>query len=175
MIDLIILSILLAGPQHGYALKKRAGVVLGVPELHNNVIYPLLNRFIKRSWVSKKETAGERGQTKQVYSLTAAGRRALLDQLTEFDKKQALSEHEFHLRVAFFGLLPGEARRKILAERMAVLERRDQHLKLLKSAETLSGFNAEVVDFRQRQLQSEMQWIRKLSRLKSRSSGQEQL
>src|SRR5579884_2138594 len=105
MTDIIILAILLDGPQHGYALKKRAGLVLGQRELHNNTVYPLLNRFIERGWVSQKEREGERGQTRLVYSITPAGRRELIERLSQFDEKQAFSENEFHLRVAMFQLL----------------------------------------------------------------------
>jgi len=168
MNDLIVLAILLDGPQHGYALKKRAGVILGQPELHNNIVYPLLNRFIEQGWVSCKETGGERGQTRQVYSLTATGRRHLIARLSEFDEKQAYSEREFHLRVGLFELLPAEVRRRILAGRESVLERRDEHLKRLQKSEKLSGFNAEVVGFHRRQVEAEREWIRKLSRLRSR-------
>jgi len=168
MTDLIVMSILLAGPHHGYALKKRAGLVLGQRELHNNVIYPLLNRFIKSGWVTRKEVDGERGQTRQVYSLTAAGRRALVEQLSSFSEKQAYSESEFHLRVALFELLPHQMRQRILAVRTALLEKREGHLKALQVAEKLGNFNAEVVAFRRKQVRAELGWIRKLSRLKSR-------
>lgn len=168
MTDLILLAILLDGPQHGYALKKRAGLVLGKPELHNNLVYPLLNRFIKQGWVSRKETGGERGQTRQVYSLTVAGRRVLVERLSEFNEKQAYSENEFHLRVSLFALLSSDVRQRILDARAALLERRDRHLKLLQESEKLAGFNAEVVGYGRRQAQSELRWIRKLSRLRTR-------
>ena len=169
MNDLIVLAILLAGPQHGYALKKRAGLVMGNRELHNNIIYPMLERFIKRGWVSRREAEGERGQTRQVYSLTSAGRKALIEHLSEFDLKHALSENEFHLRVGLFELLPPDSRDHILQARSAVLRERDEHLKSLRAAERLSGYNAEVVVFRRQQIESELKWIRKLSRLKSRT------
>jgi len=168
MADLIILAILLAGPQHGYALKKRAGLVLNQPALHNNTIYPLLNRFIERGWVSRKETDGQRGQTRQVYSLTRAGRDELIERLSAFDDKQARSENEFHLRVSLFELLPSETRQSILAARTAVLDQRDDHLHRLQKSERLSGFNAEVVAYKRQQIESEIQWIRKLSRRRSR-------
>jgi DNA-binding PadR family transcriptional regulator len=169
MTDLIILAILTAGPVHGYALKKRAGLVLGQPELHNNIIYPMLNRFIEQGWVKRKEANGERGQTRQVYSITAAGRAALVEKLSEFGEKQAYSEKEFHVRVGLFELLPPDARNRILAARRGVLERREAHLALLQESEKLGGFNAEVVGFTRRQVQSEMEWIRKLSRMRART------
>ena len=65
MNDLLLLSLLLAGPQHGYALKKRAGLISGQPAMHNNLVYPLLRRFVENKWVKQKVAAGERGQTRQ--------------------------------------------------------------------------------------------------------------
>jgi len=77
MNDLLLLSLLLAGPQHGYALKKRAGFISGQPSMHNNLVYPLLRRFVENKLVKQKATAGERGQTRLMYSLTTLGRRVL--------------------------------------------------------------------------------------------------
>ena len=169
MTDLIILSILLSGPHHGYALKKRAALVLGKRELHNNLVYPLLKRFIRQGWVKVREAEGERGQTRQVYSLTAAGRSALIERLAEFNGTQAYSEDEFQMRVAFFSLLPADARQRILDARSAVLNKQHEHLKALQAQEELAGFNAEVVAFRARQIHAELQWIRKLSGSKPRT------
>jgi len=168
MNDLIILAILLDGPQHGYALKKRAGLVLNQPELHNNIVYPLLNRFIAQGWVKKKEMEGERGQTRQVYSLTAAGRQELVRRLSEFDDRQAHSESEFLLRVSLFGLLPSAVKERILNTRAALLDRRNQHLGRLQKSEELVGFPAEVVAFNRSQVQAELKWVKKLARLRSR-------
>ena len=106
MTDLIILSMLLPGPKHGYQLKHEAGMVFGQEALHNNLIYPLLRRFLKDGWVSKKEVPGERGQTRQQYSLTAHGRRVLLERLSQFNEADAASDKEFRSRVGLFELLP---------------------------------------------------------------------
>jgi DNA-binding PadR family transcriptional regulator len=42
----MILALLLEAPQHGYALKKRAGLISGSADMHNNLVYPLLRRFV---------------------------------------------------------------------------------------------------------------------------------
>ncbi len=164
MNDIIILSLLLPGPLHGYALKKRAGFVLNHPELHNNTVYPLLNRFIRQGWVRKKEEAGERGQTRLVYSLTRQGRAELIRRLSEFTEKQAHSEHEFHLRVGLFQLLPSRERVRILETRAQVLSERGEHLAALEQQFQLKGFNAEVVSYRRSCVDSELQWIKKIAR-----------
>ena len=169
MIDIIMLSTLLAGPQHGYALKKSASLILNQPELHNNTVYPLLERFIGQGWVRKKNDAGERGQTRHVYSLTPAGRSEVIARLSEFNEKQASSDAEFRLRVGLFGLLTSQARRRILEARALALERRDQHLSSLQQSFPLTGFNAEAVRFSREQITNELRWIRKLSRMHPRA------
>src|SRR5580704_6105500 len=103
MNDLIVLAILAEGSQHGYALKKQAGLALGQPDMHNNLVYPLLRRFVAQKWVTQRKTPGERGQTRQVYSLTPLGRNALVDRLRRFDR--ASSAEAFRLRIGLFELL----------------------------------------------------------------------
>src|SRR6266705_869876 len=99
MSDLILLANLLDGPKHGYALKKQVGLVSGKSEMHNNLVYPLLRRFVESGWVSKRKGAGQRGQTREIYALTNKGRQELLRRLRHFTSKEAASEHSFHLRV----------------------------------------------------------------------------
>src|SRR3984957_20717719 len=41
--------------------------------LHNNLVYPLLRRFVENSWVAKRTTDGRCGQKRDLYALTAKG------------------------------------------------------------------------------------------------------
>jgi DNA-binding PadR family transcriptional regulator len=65
MNDLFLLANLLDDPKHGYALKKQVGLISGQEEMHNNLVYPLLRRFVESGWVRKRQGAGERGQTRE--------------------------------------------------------------------------------------------------------------
>ena len=100
MTDLIILGMLFDGPQHGYRLKQNAGVIFGHGELHNNLVYPLLRRFMANKWVTKKTVPGERGQNRQQYAITALGRQRLVDRIREFSEQDARSKD--HLRARRF-------------------------------------------------------------------------
>src|SRR5450432_2283478 len=102
MNDLILLAAFLSGPQHGYALKKQVGLISGKPQMHNNLVYPLLRRFVESGWVSKRQAQGQRGQTRELYSLTAKGRQELLRRLGEFTEKQAGSPRNFTSALASF-------------------------------------------------------------------------
>ena len=60
MSDLLVLATLLRGPTHGYALKEQIGMITGQGDLHNNLVYPLLRRFVAEGWVTRRTVNGER-------------------------------------------------------------------------------------------------------------------
>jgi DNA-binding PadR family transcriptional regulator len=168
MNDLLLLACLLDGPQHGYALKKRAGTLTGTPNLHNNVVYPLLKRFVENRWVSRRSARGERGQTRAVYALTGPGRRHLLEQLASFTDKEAASDNDFHLRLGLFAFLTPEARQAILARREQYLSIREANLKALQQGMDLGEWGGRVVEFRLSRIGLERGWIAKLSSVAKR-------
>src|ERR1700751_4225095 len=109
MNDLLLLATLLGGPAHGYALKKRVGQITGQSDMHNNLVYPLLKRFVAAGWVSRKTVPGDRGQTRERYGFTP---------------KDARSAEAFQFRVGLFGFLDPTARERILQLRRAWLAKR---------------------------------------------------
>src|ERR1700719_2372007 len=119
MTDLIILALLLPGPKHGYQIKREAGWILGQEAMHNNLVYPMLRRFLAEGMATKKSVPGERGQNRQQYVLTARGRRTLLARLNTYGENEAESAEGFHMRVGMFELLEPEARERILSLREA--------------------------------------------------------
>ncbi|MGA8144813.1 MAG: helix-turn-helix transcriptional regulator [Candidatus Acidiferrales bacterium] len=177
MNDLLLLSILLAGPQHGYALKKRAGLITGQAAMHNNVVYPLLRRFVAEKWVRQRKAAGQRGQTRQMYSLTPRGRRVLVERLGTFGDAEARSAEAFHLRVGLFELLPQAVRADILERRKTYLEEGGAKFARLEAAMDLGRFGKEVVGFLRERTRAELAWIDRLRRISGsaqRKAGIEQ-
>jgi DNA-binding PadR family transcriptional regulator len=174
MNDIIILAMMLGGPKHGYQLKHEAGVIFGQETLHNNLVYPLLRKFLDEGWVSKKEVAGKRGQTRLQYTLTAAGRHILLERLGRFNQADAASEQAFRTRVALFDLLAADVREDILARREAYLKSRVQRLGGISAQMKLEQFAGEVVHQLRQQIELEVKWIehlRRLARTKRRKSA----
>jgi DNA-binding PadR family transcriptional regulator len=165
MNDLILLCMLLAGAKYGYQLKREAGWILGREALHNNLVYPLLRRFLEANWVSKKTVPGDRGQTRQQYALTAEGRRHLFERLSAFSHTDAASEGAFHLRVGMFPALKPDVRGAVLGLREGYLERRDQKLSALQDPMDLGKFGAEIVRHMRKQIEIEREWIRHLRRI----------
>ena len=172
MNDLIMLAALVEGPQHGYALKKLAGFMAGHQDMHNNLVYPLLRRFVENSWVTKRTTGGDRGQKRDLYTLTSKGKLALLQRLSRFTEKEASSENEFRVRVGRFSMLERQARENILAERDRWLARRQERLEKLQA--TMAAMNADawghsVMRFYLSQVRAERKWIAEMARKASKS------
>jgi DNA-binding PadR family transcriptional regulator len=168
MNDLVLLALLLDGPKHGYALKKQAGLLSGHPDMHNNLVYPLLRGFVGKAWVTRKKAAGERGQTRQMYALTPAGRKALLDRIRDFDEAAVASTEEFRVRVGLFPILTPDVREEILKKRQAYLVHRDSRFAPLQTEMDLGEYGPEVVRFIREQIKNERAWIDRLRRLNRR-------
>lgn len=158
MNDLLLLAALLDGPSHGYALKKRIGQITGQSDLHNNLVYPLLKRFVAAGWVGRKSVPGDRGQTRERYALTSKGKQELLRRLEEFTPKDAASAEAFQLRVGLFGFLDPTARERILELREAWLAKRAERFRRLSAAMELGEWGGEVVSFLRKQVDRERKW-----------------
>jgi DNA-binding PadR family transcriptional regulator len=165
MTDLILLATLLPGPKHGYQLKQEAGAVLGQDVLHNNLVYPLLRRFVHEGWVRKKTVPGERGQERHQYTLTPLGRETLIKKLSEYDEADAKSFEGFLTRVGLFHLLAPEARTKILEGRELRLRKVIDHLAGIQQRFSLETFGRESTHFLQKRSETELKWIQHLRRI----------
>jgi len=164
MTDLLILGTLLGGPKHGYRLKQEAGLMFGEGDIHNNLVYPLLRRFSAKGWISRKTAPGERGQKRQIYALTALGRRALMERITQFGEHETRSTEQFIIRVGFFELLTPEARSRILNGREQYLRRRDDHLSKIQNRMEVGLFGPEVLRHVRERISAELKWIHRLRR-----------
>ncbi len=162
MTDLILLAALLDGPKHGWVLKKLGGWLSGQGDMHNNLVYPMMKKFVAQGWVRRRTEAGNRGQTRAVYSLTIPGNRELFRRLNEFGEKEAASATEFRLRVGLFHLLTSEARKRICAEREKWLSAREERFSTLQQSfeamESVS-WGIEVVSFLVDEVRAERKWI----------------
>jgi len=162
MNDIIILSLLLEGPKHGYRLKQEAAMFSSEQQLHNNTIYPLLKRYLNSGWITQKQADGERGQTRLMYALTLAGRQALVQKLTDYTETDASNPHAFRLRVGLFDQLDTSTRQRIL-------ELRDNHLaaslgriREIAKAHVIEGWPASSMQHVTKEIQLERKWIAQL-------------
>jgi DNA-binding PadR family transcriptional regulator len=162
---------MLSGPKHGYQLKHEAGLIFGRQALHNNVIYPMLRQFLEEEWVGKKEVPGERGQTRQQYTLTPQGRAVLLQGLAQFTEADAASDDAFRFRVALFKLLAPKVRKRILDLRESYLQALDGRMAALEGNMHSGSYANEVVHQLRQHIELETKWIARLRVLKQKGKG----
>jgi DNA-binding PadR family transcriptional regulator len=171
MTDLVLLAMLLGGPKHGYQLKHEAGLVLGQRVLHDNLVYPLLRRFTNKKWVNRKEVPGERGQTRQQYSLRALGRRELVARLSEFSERDAASWDAFRFRVSMFWLLEPEVCERVLKARAEFLQAQTVQMNAIQRGFELNRYATEVTNQTLARIRSELAWIERLHKLEKSRKG----
>ena len=165
MTDLVILATLLPGPRHGYHIKRQAGLILGQELLHNNLVYPLLRRFVANKWVTRKTVPGERGQTRNLYAMTALGKKELIARLSHFSEQDAGAKDAFRLRVGMFRLLEPEVRSGILGAREQFLRRRLERLKGIVANFAMDRYASEVTSRFSAENEGELKWIEHLRRI----------
>jgi DNA-binding PadR family transcriptional regulator len=170
MNDLLILALLLQGPKHGYALKKEATLLFGQQDMHNNLVYPLLRRFVNQRWVTRKKVAGDRGQTRQVYALTPLGRQAIVHRVRDFGVPEASSAEHFAIRVGLFEILSTDGRLAILDTRKAFLLQRAARFAPISESLVMGAYPRQVVNFLAKSIDRELAWIEKLRRIVNTSA-----
>jgi PadR family transcriptional regulator, regulatory protein PadR len=86
-LDLMILKTLERAPMHGYgiaqAIKRLSDEVLRVEE---GSLYPALQRLLLQGWVKAEWKMTETNRRARFYTLTAAGRKQLGVELSEFEQ-----------------------------------------------------------------------------------------
>jgi PadR family transcriptional regulator, regulatory protein PadR len=91
-LDLIVLRALVTmGPLHAYALASRLEQVAEHPLLLNQgTLYPALVRLEQRGWIKGTWRQTESRREAKYYMITAAGRRAVQDQVARWRRLSAL-------------------------------------------------------------------------------------
>jgi transcriptional regulator len=77
-LDMLVLRVLLQGPQHGYGIAQRLKEVSAdVLQVGESSLYPALQRLLLNGWVEAEWGASENNRRARYYTLTAAGRKHL--------------------------------------------------------------------------------------------------
>lgn len=78
LLEMLVLRTLVLGPLHGYGIAKsirsRSGEELAI---EFGSLYPALKRLEVKGWIASKWEVSERGRRAKFYRLTAAGRKQL--------------------------------------------------------------------------------------------------
>lgn len=85
-LDLLLLSVLAAGPAHGYAiiaaLRARSEGTFDLPE---GTVYPALHRLAEAGLLAS-DWSGDDGRKRRVYALTSQGEAALAAERTQWKR-----------------------------------------------------------------------------------------
>src|SRR6185503_14750142 len=77
-LDLLILQVLSAAPQHGWAISERIKQVSrDALHVQQGSLYPALHRLERRGWIVARWKVTENNRRAKYYDLSAAGRRQL--------------------------------------------------------------------------------------------------
>jgi transcriptional regulator len=86
-LDMLILQTLTLQPMHGYAIAQHiARLSDDVLSVEQGSLYPALERLQKKGWVTSKWGESPTGRQARYYTITAAGRRQLGEQVAAFDQ-----------------------------------------------------------------------------------------
>lgn len=84
-LDLLILEALAVEPLHGWGISDRIRHMSGGTfQVGQGSLYPALHRFDLRGWVTSYWRTTENNRIARYYELTAAGRHALADEVTQW-------------------------------------------------------------------------------------------
>ncbi|HWF85365.1 MAG TPA: PadR family transcriptional regulator [Vicinamibacterales bacterium] len=86
-LDLLILQVVSLGTLHGYAIAQRLNQISKEAlQVQQGSLYPALHRLEKRGWLRAEWRTADSGREAKFYALTAAGRRRLDVERTEWSR-----------------------------------------------------------------------------------------
>ena len=84
-LDLLILKALSLAPMHGWGITNRVKELSRESfQIGQGSLYPALHRYEQRGWVTSYWRTTEHNRVARYYDLTAAGRRALGDEIARW-------------------------------------------------------------------------------------------
>src|SRR5215813_9044959 len=89
-LDLLILQTLQWGPRHGFGIAQliRAGSG-AVLRADAGSVYPALHRLEPKKWIKSEWTVSDKNQKVKAYSLTAAGKKQLVEERSNWERLSA--------------------------------------------------------------------------------------
>jgi transcriptional regulator len=87
---MLVLRVLQNGPMHGYAIAQRIHVVTSDQlQVEEGSLYPALQRILVKGWAKADWGVSDTGRRVRLYRLTAAGRRQLETEISDYERMNA--------------------------------------------------------------------------------------
>jgi len=86
-LDLMVLRILEAGPNHGWGISQRIQQISqDVLRINQGSLYPALHRLEAQGWIDAEWGSSDNNRRAKYYSLTRAGRRQLVEETANWTR-----------------------------------------------------------------------------------------
>ena len=86
-LGMLILRVLQPGSLHGYAIAQRIhNLSNDLLQVEEGSLYPALQRMLLKGWVTAEWGVSETNRKVRFYRLTAAGRKQLQSEMSDFDR-----------------------------------------------------------------------------------------
>jgi transcriptional regulator len=86
-LDMLVLQTLSVQPLHGYGIAQQIEAVSDdALRVEQGSLYPALERLQRRGWITAKWGKSPTGRRARYYTITAAGRRQLGEEIVSFDR-----------------------------------------------------------------------------------------
>jgi transcriptional regulator len=93
LILLVLRTLDVLGPLHGYAIARRIEQISqSVLQLNQGTLYPALLRMEQEGWIAAKWGASENNRKARFYSITAAGRKKLARETEDWKRMSSTIE-----------------------------------------------------------------------------------
>jgi len=85
-LDMLVLQTLSVQPLHGYGIAQQIEALSeDALRVEQGSLYPALERLQKKGWITSKWGESPTGRRARYYTISAAGRRQLGNEITSFD------------------------------------------------------------------------------------------
>ena len=178
MYELIILSLLMRAPLHGYLIAQIANDMIGPwARISNGTLYPLLARLERQGLIARSSDEQSREQTEQqtrTFLITQEGRQRFYQVMMDTSSNIGDYQKLFHFKVPYLDLLPSRERQHLLNHYINYCQACILHLKteaenleheLMGSKETYPLYKElvlQVMHQRSRLWQAEVAWTMQL-------------
>ncbi len=173
MYELIILSLLMRFPLHGYLIAKITNDTIGPwAKVSNGTLYPLLGKLEQAGLIARTngEASGAKGeQQARTFTITDAGRKRFYQIMSDTTSNIGDYQKMFQLKVAYMDLMPTEEKLYLLNHYIHYCEASILHIKTESESlkhELVGSYGREVfrelalktMQHRADMWQAEMDW-----------------